>query len=130
MNKKGKKNLALMIGFVSFGLVAGITCTYFLAPRTIEKTVYVEKTDGIILSNDKVAIKYYDNSNGGYDVLVETKNGTNISPEWTNQAGENYAFTYLVGKSKEQAKDFWNMNLKEHGINWTWEQNYPIDGDN
>ena len=84
--------------------------------------------DGIILANEKVAIKYFDNKNGSYDILVETRNGTNISSEWDMFAAENQSFAYLVGREEKPAKEFFDRNLAKYGYEWTWEENYQIEG--
>lgn len=87
-----------------------------------------KKVDGIVFQDENVVIKYYDNGNQQYDILVETKNGTNISSEWNMVNSENHAFAYLVGNNKQTKKEFFDKNLKKLGYEWNWEENYPIEG--
>lgn len=139
MNERGKRNFKRMMIFIFIGgLLAGMT-TYFVMNAKIknlkienQKLVKEQKQkQGIIFENEKVAIKYYDvvnkdNSYNGYDILVETKNGTNLTSEWDLKAGENSSFAYLIGRDFETAFDFWYDNLKPK-IEWNWEPNYEIE---
>lgn len=83
---------------------------------------------GIIFENDKVAIKYFDSDSGNYDILVETRNGTNITSEWDLKPAQNDSFAYLIGRDKSTAKEYFDKNLKDRGYTWNWEENYPIEG--
>lgn len=87
--------------------------------------------NGIIFENENVAIKYFYVENGDYDILIETKNGTNISSEWDMTGIENHAFAYLVGRSEENAYNFYLKNydtyFKELGYSFNWEENYSIE---
>lgn len=84
--------------------------------------------DGIVFMNDKVAIKYFDEGTGYYDILVETRNGTNITSEWDLKPTQNGSFAYLIGRDEKTAKEFFDKNLKNKGYAWNWEETYPIEG--
>ncbi|UDM72761.1 hypothetical protein [Vagococcus fluvialis] len=93
-----------------------------------QKPIDEKPRQGIIFENEKVAIKYFDVKNGDYDILVETRNGTNVSSEWEINPTQNSSFAYLVGKSESNAKEFFDKNLKELGFEWNWEESYEIEG--
>lgn len=84
-------------------------------------------TQGVVFENENVVVKYYDVKDGEYDILVETKNNTNITSEWEMKEATNYNFTYLIGRSEETAKTYYEDNLKDLGYKWTWEDNYQIE---
>lgn len=84
---------------------------------------------GVIFVNEKVVVKYFEEEKfGGFDVLVETRNGFNVSSEWDMVDSENHSFAYLVGSTKEHKKEFHEMNLEKLGYKFQWEENYEIEG--
>lgn len=84
---------------------------------------------GVIFKNDKVVIKYFNEDRfGGFDVLVETRNGFNVSSEWDMVDSENHSFAYLVGSTKEDKARFHATNLAKYGYEFQWEENYEIEG--
>ena len=93
-----------------------------------KKEILPTQENGVVFLNEKVAIKYFDASNGDYDILVETRNGTNIVSEWQMEETKNYSFAYLIGREENSAKEFHDMNLAKLGYEWNWEKNYDIEG--
>ena len=139
MSERGKRNFKIMMIFIFIGgLLTGMTTYFVMNAKIKEQKKQIEileknqaKKQGIVFENEKVAIKYYDveAQENSYDILVETKNGTNITSEYDLKTGENSSFTYLIGRDFNTAFDFWYDNLKGKGLEWNWELNYPIERD-
>lgn len=128
--KNNKIKLGLLLTVLNVGLLAG-TANNLSNQKEIIVNAETEKTEGIIFKNKKVVIKYYDNEKyeNGYDIIVETRNGTNISSEWDMVGGSNNAMAYLVGNDKESAKALYDNSLKYvEREPFQWEENYEIEG--
>ena len=128
--KNNKIKLGLLLTVLNVGLLAG-TANNLSNQKEIIVNAETEKTEGIIFKNKKVVIKYYDNEKyeNGYDIIVETRNGTNISSEWDMVGGSNNAMAYLVGNDKESAKALYDNSLKYvERESFQWEENYEIEG--
>lgn len=119
---KMKKAMIATAGVALFGT------GFLLGNNRQEKEILPSQENGIVFLNEKVSIKYFDIENGDYDILVETRNGTNIVSEWQMNETKNYSFAYLIGREKSGAKKFYDMNLEKLGYEWNWEENYQIEG--
>lgn len=131
INQKGKRNIKLMLCFIALGATVGSFATYSIMNKVekVEKTE--EPKNGIIFKNEKVVIKYFDSERfvNGYDILVETRNDTNISSEWDMINGENNSIAYLVGNDKATARMLYENSLKYvEREPFQWEENYKIEG--
>ena len=131
INQKGKRNIKLMLGFITLGATLGSLTTYAIMNK-VEKVEKVEEPkNGIIFKNEKVVIKYFDSERyvNGYDILVETRNGTNISSEWDMLGSENNSIAYLVGNDETTARMLYENSLKYiEREPFQWEENYKIEG--
>ena len=131
INQKGKRNIKLMLGFITLGATLGSLTTYAIMNK-VEKVEKVEEPkNGIIFKNEKVVIKYFNSERfvNGYDILVETRNGTNISSEWDMLGSENNSIAYLVGNDKATARMLYENSLKYIDREpFQWEENYKIEG--
>ena len=128
--KNNKIKLGLLLTVLNVGLLTG-TANNLSNQKEIIVNAETEKTEGIIFKNKKVVIKYYDNEKyeNGYDIIVETRNGTNISSEWDMPGGSNNAMAYLVGNDEESAKALYDNSLKYvEREPFQWEENYEIEG--
>ncbi|MBO1087130.1 hypothetical protein [Enterococcus mundtii] len=121
-----KKSSIALTSFVTLATIVNIG-VWAVGSQPKEVKADKAQTEGIVFENENVAIKYYDVENGTYDILVETKNDTNISSEYVVEEGHHYNSAYLVGMNKDHAKKFYDTNLKPLDIEWTWEDNYEID---
>lgn len=82
----------------------------------------MNKKEVTIIENDKVKIEYFDIKNGDFDIIVESKNDYNISPEWNLDGSKNYSDAYLVGKTKKDAMKFYEKNKDRFDFPFTWNQ--------
>lgn len=82
----------------------------------------MNKKEVTIIENDKVKIEYFDIKNGDFDIIVESKNDYNISPEWNLDGSKNYSDAYLVGKTKKDAMKFYKKNKDRFDFPFTWNQ--------
>lgn len=131
INQKGKRNIKLMLGFITLGATLGSLTTYAIMPKVDGVEKVEEPKNGIIFKNEKVVIKYFDSERyvNGYDILVETRNGTNISSEWDMIGGSNNAMAYLVGNDEQSARMLYENSLKYvEREPFQWEENYKIEG--
>ena len=131
VNQKGKRNIKLMLGFIALGAAVGSFATYGIMNKIAEVEKTEEPKNGIIFKNEKVVIKYFDSERfiNGYDIIVETRNGTNISSEWDMLGGDNGAMAYLVGNDEATARMLYENSLKYVDREpFQWEENYKIEG--
>ena len=114
INEKGKKNIKMMLGFIALGATVGSFATYGIMNKIAEVEKTEEPKNGIIFKNEKVVIKYFDSERfiNGYDIIVETRNGTNISSEWDMLGGDNGAMAYLVGNDEATARMVYENSSK------------------
>lgn len=131
INQKGKKNIKMMLGFIALGATVGSLTTYGIMNKVEKNEKTEELKNGIIFKNEKVVIKYFDSERfvNGYDILVETRNGTNVSSEWDMVNGENNSIAYLVGNDETTARMLYENSLKYvEREPFQWEKNYQIEG--
>ena len=114
INEKGKRNIKLMLGFIALGATVGSLATYSIMNKVAKVEKTEEKKNGIIFKNEKVVIKYFDSERfiNGYDILIETRNGTNVSSEWDMLGSENDSMAYLVGNDEATARMLYENSLK------------------
>ena len=131
INEKGKRNIKLMLGFITFGATVGSLATYGIINKVEKNGKTEEPKNGIIFKNEKVVIKYFDSERyvNGYDILIETRNGTNVSSEWDMLGSENNSMAYLVGNDEATARMLYENSLKHVDREpFQWEENYKIEG--
>lgn len=131
INQKGRRNIKLMLGFITLGATLGSFATYSIMNKVIEDNKVSDPKSGIIFKNEKVVIKYFDSERfiNGYDILVETRNGTNVSSEWDMLGSENNSIAYLVGNDEATARMLYENSLQYvEREPFQWEENYKIEG--
>lgn len=70
------------------------------------------------IENEDVSIYYRKLSNGQFDLIIEPKDGKNISSEWELQDMHYYKDVYLVGTPENVAKKFWETNWSDEPFLW------------
>ena len=107
-----KKLIVAMVGVALFGLgfFAGQESTNHENKETLQGEYIVE--------NDKVKIEYWDIENGDFDIIVTPKGEYNVSPEFSLEDTKYYNDSYLVGKTKKQAKQHYDNVNGKYGAEW------------
>lgn len=70
------------------------------------------------IENEQVSIEYIRVNNEVFDILVTPKNNMNLSPEFDLRSENNYKDAYLVGLSKEKAKQLNDSRTEPVEFNW------------
>ena len=106
-HSKSSNNLTIMLG---------------IATVCLSLTLIKEKTEGTkIINNDNVRIEYTKLDKNNYNLIIQTKNDTNIQSKTSLQVGQNYGSLYLEGKSLNYYRKVWKNDLQPKGVDFQWQ---------
>ena len=92
-HSRSSNNLTIMLG---------------IATVCLSLTLIKEKTEGTkIINNDNVRIEYTKLDKNNYNLIIQTKNDTNIQAKTNLEVGQNYGSLYLEGKSLNYYRKVW-----------------------
>ena len=107
MKKNGTNNLTIMLGIT----------TVCLSMALIK-----EKTENTkVINNDNVRIEYTKLDKNNYNLIIQTKNDTNIQTKSNLEIGQNYGSLYLEGKTLNYYRKVWKNDLQPTGVKFQWQ---------
>ena len=93
-----------------------------IATVCLSLTLIKEKTEGTkIINNDNIRIEYTKIDKNNYNLIIQTKNDTNIQPKTNLEVGQNYGSLYLEGKSLNYYRKVWKNDLEPIGVKFQWQ---------
>ena len=106
-HSKSSNNLTIMLG---------------IATVCLSLTLIKEKTENTkIINNDNVRIEYTKIDKNNYNLIIQTKNDTNIQTKTNLEVGQNYGSLYLEGKSLNYYRKVWKNDLQPTGVKFQWQ---------
>lgn len=107
MKKNGTNNLTIMLG---------------IATVCLSMALIKEKTENTkIINNDNVRIEYTKLDKNNYNLIIQTKNDTNIQTKSNLEIGQNYGSLYLEGKTLNYYRKVWKNDLQPTGVKFQWQ---------
>ena len=106
-HSKSSNNLTIMLG---------------IATVCLSLTLIKEKTESTkIINNDNVRIEYTKLDKNNYNLIIQTKNDTNIQAKSNLEIGQNYGSLYLEGKTLNYYRKVWKNDLQPTGVKFQWQ---------
>ena len=106
-HSKSSNNLTIMLG---------------IATVCLSMALIKEKTENTkVISNDNVRIEYTKLDKNNYNLIIQTKNYTNIQAKSSLTVGQNYGSLYLEGKSLNYYRKVWKNDLQPIGVKFQWQ---------
>ena len=106
-HSKSSNNLTIMLG---------------IATVCLSLTLIKEKTENTkIINNDNIRIEYTKIDKNNYNLIIQTKNDTNIQTKTNLEVGQNYGSLYLEGKSLNYYRKVWKNDLQPTGVKFQWQ---------
>ena len=106
-HSKSSNNLTIMLG---------------IATVCLSLTLIKEKTEGTkIINNDNVRIEYTKLDKNNYNIIIQSKNDTNIQAKSSLTVGQNYGSLYLEGKTLNYYRKVWKNDLEPIGVKFQWQ---------
>ena len=106
-HSKSSNNLTIMLG------IATVCLSIALIKEKTESTK--------IINNDNVRIEYTKLDKNNYNIIIQTKNDTNIQAKSSLTVGKNYGSLYLEGKSLNYYRKVWKNDLQPTGVKFQWQ---------
>ena len=98
-HSRSSNNLTIMLG---------------IATVCLSLTLIKEKTESTkIINNDNVRIEYTKLDKNNYNLIIQTKNDTNIQSKNSLEVGQNYGSLYLEGKSLNYYRKYGKMTYNQ-----------------
>lgn len=106
-HSRSSNNLTIMLG---------------IATVCLSLTLIKEKTENTkVINNDNVRIEYTKLDKNNYNLIIQTKNDTNIQAKSNLEIGQNYGSLYLEGKTLNYYRKVWKNDLQPTGVKFQWQ---------